>query len=67
LSSFGSDNDALAQPLGEETLMNVKLSQIIGQPVIDISTSVKDFMKSKIDKMEVDAAFMAVNLTSIIQ
>jgi ornithine decarboxylase len=47
--------------------MNVKLSQIIGQPVIDISTSVKDFMKSKIDKMEVDAAFMAVNLTSIIQ
>ena len=47
--------------------MNVRLSQIIGKPVFDISCSTKDFMKSKIKQRDYDAAFATVDLTSIIK
>lgn len=42
--------------------MNVNLSHVIGQSVFDTKIAVKDFMKSKIDKLEVDAAFAVVDL-----
>lgn len=47
--------------------MNVRLSQIIGKPVFDINSSTKEYMKSKIRSCDHDAAFAAVDLTSIIK
>lgn len=47
--------------------MNVRLSTIIGKPVYDISSSPKEFMKSKIENLDVDAAFGTVDLSSIIK
>lgn len=47
--------------------MNVRLSQIIGKPVFDISSSTKHFMKTKISDLDVDEAFGTVDLTSIIK
>ena len=44
-------------------MMNLNLSQVIGQPVFDTTSSVKDFMKSKIDKLEVEEAFATVDLS----
>jgi ornithine decarboxylase len=48
-------------------MMNVRLSQVIGQPVFDIKTNASDFMKSKILNRDVDAAFATLDLTSIIK
>lgn len=47
--------------------MNEKLSQIIGKPVFDISFSIKAYMKNRIENGEQDAAFAAVDLTSVIK
>lgn len=42
--------------------MNVNLSQVIGQPVFDTTIAIMDLMKSRIDNLEVDAAFAYVDL-----
>ena len=47
--------------------MNVRLSQIIGKPVFNITNTTKDFMHTKIRDCEFDAAFAAVDVTSIIK
>ena len=47
--------------------MNMRLSEIVGKPVIDIMSSQKEYMNTLIKNREVDAAFNTVDLGIVMR